>query len=659
MEADETLALGRELMGGTPDDVRRLRPRLRRPVARRQRRQGALRRRACRTAAARPTEVFSNCRAGDGTPAPINLAKACWAGGTAQIYVNSTLPAGTTYEQVRTADHRRVPEPDRPGQPGRAGRAQDHEEGGAAQRRRQRLAPPEPQRRRRRRAQAAVPVRRGDPRARRSPSRSSSASTATCRRRSTSRAASTCTRRSWRPARASASRARSTGVRAVDLAPTIAFLLGIPGPDQRPRQDPLPALPEPGPLEGSDDPLHQRLPRPAHAAVADGRHRSARRFAHRRRRLPQAVVRHVPRRGDGRPQGGNHITVDRRRLRRRHARRSPTSSATSRRSTVLNMLGMTRRHARATTTSTAGRQYLRTELIPLANFPYLSANTVFQSNGKLPPEWKAVAGVQLRRLQARRRRLHAARARHADLPRLPRPVQGHRPGAAVNAEAARLRVEGQGQRGHRRRPHRRRRHATVTNPTGRAHRPRRRPDRRRRRHRRPHPHPVHRRTGRTGGSSPRTRTPASGSPAIRLTVDTIDEEGRLQDRRLPQAVGHRGHARPGDPGEDRRPEHAARADLQHGDRRLDGARSRASDACGRGRRAAVRVADRRPHDRCAADDLQHRLRDHELGRAAGRPDLPDAGHRRRLLPGLHAAAVPDHARPGARRAAVRQRRRSR
>jgi len=32
-----------------------------------------------------------------------DLAKACWAGGTAQIYVNTTLPAGTTYAQVRTA----------------------------------------------------------------------------------------------------------------------------------------------------------------------------------------------------------------------------------------------------------------------------------------------------------------------------------------------------------------------------------------------------------------------------------------------------------------------------------------------------------------------------------------------------------------------------
>jgi 2',3'-cyclic-nucleotide 2'-phosphodiesterase (5'-nucleotidase family) len=40
----------------------------------------------------------SNCGA-----ATTDLTKACWAGGTVQIYVNSTLPAGTTYAQVRTA----------------------------------------------------------------------------------------------------------------------------------------------------------------------------------------------------------------------------------------------------------------------------------------------------------------------------------------------------------------------------------------------------------------------------------------------------------------------------------------------------------------------------------------------------------------------------
>jgi 2',3'-cyclic-nucleotide 2'-phosphodiesterase (5'-nucleotidase family) len=40
----------------------------------------------------------SNCAA-----AANDLAKACWAGGTIQIYVNPTLPTGVTYEMVRTA----------------------------------------------------------------------------------------------------------------------------------------------------------------------------------------------------------------------------------------------------------------------------------------------------------------------------------------------------------------------------------------------------------------------------------------------------------------------------------------------------------------------------------------------------------------------------
>jgi len=47
------------------------------------------------------TEVFSNCRAATGTGA-VNLAKACWAGATAQIYITPTLTAPLTYELVRT-----------------------------------------------------------------------------------------------------------------------------------------------------------------------------------------------------------------------------------------------------------------------------------------------------------------------------------------------------------------------------------------------------------------------------------------------------------------------------------------------------------------------------------------------------------------------------
>jgi len=35
----------------------------------------------------------------------VNQAKACWAGGTAQFYVNTTLPAGTTYEKRADGDH--------------------------------------------------------------------------------------------------------------------------------------------------------------------------------------------------------------------------------------------------------------------------------------------------------------------------------------------------------------------------------------------------------------------------------------------------------------------------------------------------------------------------------------------------------------------------
>jgi 2',3'-cyclic-nucleotide 2'-phosphodiesterase (5'-nucleotidase family) len=62
------------------------------------------------------SNTASNCRATNivltpAAPAPPpnnayvsgDLTKACWAGGTIQVYVNPTLPAGTTYAEVRTA----------------------------------------------------------------------------------------------------------------------------------------------------------------------------------------------------------------------------------------------------------------------------------------------------------------------------------------------------------------------------------------------------------------------------------------------------------------------------------------------------------------------------------------------------------------------------
>jgi 2',3'-cyclic-nucleotide 2'-phosphodiesterase (5'-nucleotidase family)/predicted AlkP superfamily phosphohydrolase/phosphomutase len=45
----------------------------------------------------------SNANASNCGAAVTDLAKACWAGGTIQIYVNTTLPAGITYEAVRAA----------------------------------------------------------------------------------------------------------------------------------------------------------------------------------------------------------------------------------------------------------------------------------------------------------------------------------------------------------------------------------------------------------------------------------------------------------------------------------------------------------------------------------------------------------------------------
>jgi 2',3'-cyclic-nucleotide 2'-phosphodiesterase (5'-nucleotidase family) len=102
MEADETLALGDELMGGNTTKIAAsdhgFAAQWQAVNAGKVLFDAGLQNSGGTT----PTEVFSNCRSGTGTGA-INLAKACWAGGTAQIYVNTTLPAGTTYEQVRTA----------------------------------------------------------------------------------------------------------------------------------------------------------------------------------------------------------------------------------------------------------------------------------------------------------------------------------------------------------------------------------------------------------------------------------------------------------------------------------------------------------------------------------------------------------------------------
>ena len=86
-----------------------------------------------------------------------------------------------------------------------------------------------------------------------------------------------------------------------------------------------------------------------------------------------------------------------------------------------------------------GSQYLRTELIPLANFPYLSPIPSLPATGKLPPEWKAsqvfdfdgfklgVVGFTLPELPT------------LIFPGYLDPFMITDPATAINAEAARLR----------------------------------------------------------------------------------------------------------------------------------------------------------------------------------------------------------------------------
>ena len=91
-DADEKLG-ARYADRRRPDDFAARTTASARSVVRGQREQGAVRRdRSTRRLAAREQRNASNCGA-----ATTDLAKACWAGGTIQIYVNPALPAGITY----------------------------------------------------------------------------------------------------------------------------------------------------------------------------------------------------------------------------------------------------------------------------------------------------------------------------------------------------------------------------------------------------------------------------------------------------------------------------------------------------------------------------------------------------------------------------------
>ena len=544
-------------MGGNPTTVRRLRPRLRAAVVRGQRRQGALTDVGLAAEPSRPGNCRLDCRA----PRPTTKAKACWAGGTAQIYLNlaGRDPAGMVppadYETVRNQIIAAFQNLTDPANPGKQVVLEDPEEGGAARTSTaatrctrpgaatwsSSLRPPY-------QFDAATPGQRDRA------SRSSSASTATCRTWSTSRTTSTCTatfvaagpghpqpgpgrrragdrRRADAGVPAWASPARRTP------AGRILYELF----DERRASCKEITILDISDYHGQLDPARRggRQPRRRGRSQPDLRDR--------RRGVPEAVVRRLPRRGAGRlahGRGGDSVGA------------TPPISALLRRQAddrAHEPDGLRRRRPR------------QPQLRPGRGVPAQHADPA----GELP----VPLGERRRRRTARRRRsgrrrrcsttsaasssacrLHERGRPDADLP-------GQR-SARSRCELDVAAVQGRGRRSCGRRASTRSSRSattgatagTLTNPTG--------------------PlvdladsaarsvdavigdHTDFQVLDDAAERRARDREPEQGHPLHARPARRRHEHeaGRLQDGRLPQAVGHRRHARPGDPGADRRAE---------------------------------------------------------------------------------------------------------
>ena len=108
-DADEKLGITRDADGRQPDDLRRVRPRLRAAVVRGQREQrpqqgtsvaSAARRRRRRLQLLRHRERRLGTRL-QRSASQHDLTKACWAGGTIQIYINPARLRSTAHHVAR------------------------------------------------------------------------------------------------------------------------------------------------------------------------------------------------------------------------------------------------------------------------------------------------------------------------------------------------------------------------------------------------------------------------------------------------------------------------------------------------------------------------------------------------------------------------------
>ena len=224
------------------------------------------------------------------------------------------------------------------------------------------------------------------------------------------------------------------GIRAVDLAPTISFLMGIPGPRNARGQILTQLFPEPGrwktatilqisDYHGQLIPLSERSDSFGPTFAIGGAAFLKPWFDLYRGEAPGPTLTVA---------GGDSVGAT-----------PPISNFFGDTPTVeiMNLMGFTS-DGLGNHNFDAGQTYLREELIPLADFPYLSANIVHPATGKAPPEWEPSAVFSFPGFK-----LGVVGFSNADLTSLIfpgnlDPFVVTDPLAAVNAEAARLRAKG-------------------------------------------------------------------------------------------------------------------------------------------------------------------------------------------------------------------------
>ncbi len=376
-EADATLALARSLMGGNPTIV-----------ATSDHGFGAQWEavqagKVLSDAGLQSPEVSSNCRAASGATA-VNLAKACWAGGTAQIYVNTSLPAGTTYEQVRTAvvnAFQGLTDPANPGAQVVLKIMMKEELRNVDG------------------SDSLHPNRSGDVVVVLKPPYQFDAAT----KGQTIAFSQFYGQHGYMPEMVDLAnnvnmhatfvaagpgirhQGAITGVRAVDLAPTLSFLLKIPGPINARGKILYNLLPNPGQYKEADilyiSDFHGQITPLSQTADTVGPSFAIGGAAYLK---PWFDLYRGEATGGGNYSvitlsGGDTVGAS-----------PPISNFFGDLPSIfaMNDMGLTA-DTLGNHSFDRGSEYLRTVLIPASNYPYLASNVVFQSNGKLPPQWMA------------------------------------------------------------------------------------------------------------------------------------------------------------------------------------------------------------------------------------------------------------------------------